>query len=489
LLTAVTRVVVAVAVGLSLASITAVSTMPAFAQEQLQPPSFAPPVPSEVERPDVLLAAKAVCFNGTAGIDVQVYDSRPQPHNIAVFGQNSIDQKETALGADGDHHVTFPNLSPGQYTVRPMEGGQASDGVDVVIKDCKEAEPASGLLTVGVECKAGWGLVTFVVTSPASSETREYTLTVPRVGSEHPISVGDGMFLRITENGYDDGDYLVTLIGADGKELVSKEFTVACATKNAPKLVVAANCDAKDDITTPAAAFVSIDNPNRAPVDYTIKVAGSERQLYVEGGSNGFVELDPLGEGEYVVTVTGSDETVTRTDLDVDRCAGVRRAEDGLQAEVRCDGDKSVVTFRFFDVTGAYPAKHKFSVDGDDSYDETVEFAGEGPYQWSRYPGAFADGEYTARLIGSGLATVKRFAVRCPSGPEDRVQPVESSAPSVTQPAPTTTVAPIPQASPGPQADLPVTGADVGGLVAVGAAALGLGVLLMIFVRRKRGQK
>ncbi|MBC6450443.1 hypothetical protein [Actinokineospora xionganensis] len=462
----------------------AVSASPAMAQEQPTPPVVEEP--TEVERPEPLISAVASCAEKVASLDVYVLDSREDPYSITLqgVGFNFNKSQPTVYLPDKDqHHTLFANLAPGQYTVR-AGGHQPSDDVDVIVKECAEADPAKGELSIEVECKAGWGIVTFVITSPATGKTMQYTLST----SEYPgakyetLTLPDGMFLRITENGFEDGKYFATLSGPTLKEPITEKFTVACAADNAPKLSAFANCDGKDDITSPAPLYVDVTNPNRATIDYTIKVGGAERVLKVGGGANGFVEMDTLPAGVHRVTVSGSDGTVTKTEVAVDDCSGVKVDEDGLQVQTRCVDGKSDVTFRFFDIGGDYPVKRSFGVDGTDLFDSTIEFDAEGPYLWSRHTGELADGEYTARLVGAGLNTVEKFAVKCADQPT-------TTAPSTTGPVPSTT--PAPQAGTAPAVDdtLPVTGAAVGTMVALGLAALGLGGFLVITARRKRTSK
>ncbi|SDJ46854.1 LPXTG-motif cell wall anchor domain-containing protein [Actinokineospora alba] len=480
MLTTVTRVVLAAAVGLTMA----LTASPAMAQEQPAPPVAEEPTEAEPPRP--LLSAVAFCAEKVANLDVYVLDTREEPYSITLqgVGVNYNETKPTALHAVKDqHHVLFEGLAPGQYTVR-AGGNQPSDDVDVMVKDCAEVEPAKGELSVEVECKAGWGIVTFVVANPTSGKTEQYTLSTSEYGiSYETLTLPDGMFLRITENGFDDGEYFATLSGPNLKDPITKEFTIACAAENAPKLSAFANCDGKDDLNSPAPLYVDVTNPNRTAVDYTIKVGGAERVVKVGPGANGFVELDTLPAGVHRVTVSGSDGTVTKTEVAVDDCSGVKVDEDGLQIQTRCVDGKSDVTFRFFDIGGDYPVKRTFGVDGTDLFDSTIEFEGEGPYLWSRHTGELADGEYTARLTGAGLTTVEKFTVKCAD------QPTTTTAPSTTGPAPSTTPAPQGGTAPAVDDTLPVTGAAVGTMVALGLAALGLGGFLVITARRKRSAK
>lgn len=463
----------------------AVSASPAMAQEQPTTPVVEEP--TEVERPEVLLLAVASCADGVGAVDVRVRDDRDKPYSITLThadGARFGDPQDTVLTEHDDHLTTFRNVPPGQYTVRPAEGTQPSNGVDVVVKPCKDIEPDGEQLSVEVECKAGWGIVTFTVTNPTSGEAKSYFLETGDLSTAFEIELGEGEFLRISDNGYDDGKFSVTLTG-DSIKPITKDFTVACAAENAPKVDVAANCDSrgKEDVTTPAPLYVDLTNPNRATVEYKVKVGGDERVVNLAGGESAFLEFDPLTPGFHTVTVYGSDGTVTETKVAVDDCTGVEIDEDGLQVEVRCAAGKPVVTFRFFDIGGDYPISRDFSVDGHDRYTEKVVFSDEGSYQWTKHTGTFADGEYTARLVGAGLNTVEKFTVKCQG------QPGTTTPPSTTGPVPSTT--PAPQAGTAPATDdtLPVTGAAVGTMVALGLAALGLGGFLVITARRKRTSK
>jgi len=472
------HVVMAAAVGITLA----LTATPALGQEPVTPP-VRPPVadqptqPTEVDKPDPLLSALAHCPKGVPTVEVHVRSDRDEPFKIDLVGTSTQYAKDldTELDPENlDHVAIFADVPPGRYRVAPREGDQSAGGVEVVVTDCKSDEPAKTALDVEVACKAGWGIVTFVVAN-AEGESKHYTLATDDLETQWEVDLGDGTFLRVTENGFEDGEYAAILSGEHLKEPIRKEFTVACAAENAPKLKVTAHCDGKDDVASPAAAVVEITNPNRSTVEYTIKGAGTDRVLPVGGGSTGLAELDSLPAGDYTVSVYGSDSTVTKTGVAVDDCATVEFDQDGLQVHTRCVGGESDVVFRFFP-TG--PGKRTFKVDGNSRYDTEIEFTEE-RYQWERWTGDFADGTYTARLTGDDVNTVEKFTVNCSGAP---------STDTTGTPAPTTTVPP--QASPGPaDDDLPVTGAAVGGMVAVGAAALVLGAGLLMIVRRRRATK
>lgn len=467
----------------------AVSASPAMAQEQPTPPVAEEP--TEVEAPEILMVAAAYCADGVGMVDVQVrgLSGREDPYSLELLradgAADPLKQDTKYHEPEDDHRAKFENVPAGAYNLRSTEGNRPSDSIDVVVANCKDLKPEGEQLSVEVECKAGWGIVTFTVTNPTSGEAKTFFLQSKGLDFEYEtIPVGEGKFLRISDNGYDDGKFSVTLTG-DSIKPITKDFTVACAAENAPKVDVAANCDSrgKEDVTTPAPLYVDLTNPNRATVEYKVKAGGDERVVNLAGGESAFLEFDPLTPGFHTVTVYGSDGTVTETKIAVDDCTGVEIDEDGLQVEVRCAAGKPVVTFRFFDIGGAYPVSRDFSVDGHDRYTEKVVFSDEGSYQWTKHTGTFADGEYTARLVGAGLNTVEKFTVKCQG------QPGTTTPPSTTGPVPSTT--PAPQAGTAPATDdtLPVTGAAVGTMVALGLAALGLGGFLVITARRKRTSK
>ncbi|WP_436494053.1 hypothetical protein [Actinokineospora sp. HUAS TT18] len=469
------RAVMATAVGITLV----LTAAPAFAQEPVQPPvADQPEPPTDVEQPRPLLSAIAHCPKGVPTVEVHVRDDREDPYGLTLLGSGSPFSKhlETTFDEERfDHSAVFADVPPGQYRVVPDEGDQTSGGVDVVVTDCKATTPAESALEVDVVCKAGWGIVTFTVTN-STGETKKYTLSASTGDVEFNIEVSEGTFLRVTDNGYEDGEFFAQLSGKDLKEPIRKEFTVACAAENAPKVRASAHCDGKDDLTGQAPIFVEIENPNRSSVDYTVKGAGTERTLPVGGGATGMVELDPLPAGDYTVTVAGSDSTITKTGVGVDNCATVVIDEDGLQVETRCADGKSVVTFRYFPVS---QGKRSFKVDGDSRYDNEIEFGAEEHYLWERWTAFFDDGTYTARLVGGGLNTVEKFTVNCSGTP---------TSTTTAPPAPTTTSVPpvTPVAS---ESDLPVTGAAVGGMIAWGAGALAFGALLLLVVRRRRAAR
>ncbi|MGQ0837675.1 hypothetical protein [Actinokineospora sp.] len=472
MLTTVTRVVLAAAVGLTMAA----TSLPAAAQEQPAESSVVaqpePADPVEVPQPTIT-SAIAVCDGGKSGVEVIIED-RLEPYKVILKGSD-LPARETEFDEDhAVHRTVFSPVPVGEYTVEIEGADSAADGVPVVVKPCADLDPGKGELDIEVQCKAGWGLVTFVVANPGSDEVRTFALEIHGSPAYESIELAPGLFLRIHENLFDDGGYQAVLTGDGLAEPLVREFAVKCAAENAPGLGTYAQCDDKDDVTTPAVVWVEIANPNRAAVDYTVKAGKANKTVNVAGGGNGSVDLGGFPAGDYPVTVLGSDGTETVTGVAVDHCADVEIDEDGLQIAVRCVDGKSIVTARFFAV-GPYPATREFGVDGSARYDETVEFAGDGPYQWTRHTGKFEDGTYTARLTGSGLETVEQFTVAC----------VPTTPPATTPPVTTT---PAPQGSAGPSTDdsLPVTGAAVGGMVALGLAALGLGGFLVIAARRRK---
>ncbi|GLZ40497.1 hypothetical protein [Actinokineospora sp. NBRC 105648] len=477
-----TRFVLAVTVGLSLAW----SATPASAQDE-------PDYPIEVGQP-TLATAISVCDGGTSGVEV-VLDDRTKPYTVTLAGSGLPAKKSTYDDEHEVNRVVFTPVPVGEYTVEVAGADEASDGVPVVVKPCSDLDPTKGELSIDVKCRGGWGLVTFEVANPSGDDVRTYALAINGPTS-YNIELSPGVFLNIHENLWDDGTYQAALSGDGFETPLVKHFTVKCASENSPQLGTYAQCDDKTDVTTPAVVFVEIDNPNRAAVDYTVTAGKVTKKVTVAGAGHGSADLGAFPAGDYPVTVKGSDGTEVETGGAVDHCADVVVDRDGLQVSVRCvDGD-SVVTARFYAV-GPYPAERKFSVDGNPRFNETVRFDGAGVYQWTRSTGLFDDGVYTAHLVGSGLKTVEKFTVDCKKAPTTTPASTTPSTPSNpdttttspgTVPATSSSALPVAQGSAGPSVDggLPVTGAAIGGMVVLGAAALGLGGFLLVVARRRR---
>lgn len=482
MLTTVTRVVLTTAAALTLA---AAVVAPALAQHD----------PAEVPPPNTLMRAISVCDGGDSGVEVILDDAR-EPYAVTLVGSDLPEQRTEFDEEHQVHRTVFRPVPVGEYTVE-IEGDDApADGLPVKVLPCSDLDPQHPRLDVEVECRGGWGLATFVVANPATDEVRTYSLSITSP-EDYVIELSPGLFLRITENLFDDGAHRAVLTGDGLDEPLVREFTVDCAKENAPGLGIYAQCDDKADVTTPAVVWVEIDNPNREAVEYEVSSGDVRRTATVPGAGHGSIDLGPFPAGDYEVTVTGSDGTETPTRVVVDNCADVVVDDDGLQVAVRCAEGESVVTMRYFAV-GPYPATREFTIDGTHRYDETIHFGGDGPYQWTRYTNSFEDGAYTARLTGSGLETVERFTVDCAQDetttpPTTPTTPTSSSTPWPTT-APTTgtaTTSPDPQASPPPPGDnggddLPVTGTAIGGMVMLGLAALGAGSFLILSARRKR---
>ncbi|MDQ3402955.1 MAG: LPXTG cell wall anchor domain-containing protein [Actinomycetota bacterium] len=482
--TTVTRVVLAAVVGLAMTAPAA----PAFAQEPADPPVAS--APADVPFPNPIITAIAVCSDGDSRVDVALEDRR-KPYEVTLRSPSSGFSLERTTTFDDSRYLHLASFEPvptGSYEVVVKGADRPSDGVTVEVPTCAELDPDKGELSVTVECKAGWGIATFEVANPSTGDVRNYELSLyGGSGEPYLIELAPGVFLRIVENLFDDGKYEATLSGDGFDKPLVKEFIVACEKDNEPRLNALAQCDTKDDINSRAPVMIDLHNPNRAAVDYTIAVAGQKRTVNVGGGSDAFVEMDPVAGGDYKVTVTGSDGTVTDTDVRVDHCEDIKKDDDGLQISSRCVDGRSIVTIRFFAV-GPYPAKREFGIDGSAKYDETVEFTGDGVYQWSRYTGDFADGSYIARLSGSGLNTVENFTVACKEAPTTIPTSSDPSSSAPTS-APTGSTTPDPQGGQGPSDsddNLPVTGTAVGAMVTLGLAALGLGGFLVFMGRRKR---
>jgi hypothetical protein len=440
------------------------------------PPSEEEPEPGNpVPPPDNFVSAVATCNDGTAAVDVHVFDVPSASFTVSLYQQlpgggfNEF-KNTTYEPASQTHMATFEPVPIGLYVAYVSGTGKFTD-VTTEVKDCADLEPGDGALTVQVECKAGWGIATFQVANQETGDVRTYTLTINDVPA-YDIELSPGLFLRITENRYDDGEYIAELTG-DGIR-VTEHFAVACASGQAPKVFADSFCDALDP-SQPADNFVGITNENRTDVGYTVVVREQgkpevTKKVTIGGGQTGAAEFTGIGVGDHPVQVKGSDESIAAAVLIVDDCADVKLDPDGLQVSVRCADGESVVTFRFFP-RGEFPETHQFSVDGSDKYNREVFFGGEGPYLFNRYVGEFADGAYTARLVGDGLNTVEQFTVDCDGVPN-------------TPPA---TPAPTPQGR--SASGLASTGATVGGLVMLGLLALGLGGALVLSGRRRRVAK
>lgn len=449
---------------------------------EVPPAANQPEEPSDPEEqdpappPDPLVSAIATCHNGTSEVTVYVLFEEPDAEflvqvNQIVNGIGFSASKSTTFDSDSAlHTVTFNSPPVGLYNVHVTGIGIATD-IGVEVKDCRDLKPSDGALRVDVECKAGWGIVTFQVANQETGDVASYTLTSDAALLEYAIELSPGLFLRISENGLPDGEYNATLTDENGNVVATKDFTVVCESGNAPTVVQAAgDCDVNDP-SKPSTGFVVLRNENRTDVTYTVIVrqAGKpelSKQVTVAPGQTGSAEFESVGAGDHPVQIKGSDDTVAATVLVIDDCTDVKPDADGLQVSVKCADGKSVVTFRFFP-TLPFPRTNQFSVDGSAKFNETVFFGGEGPYQFSRFVGEFADGTHTARLVGNGLNTVEQFTVDC-----------------VTEAA-----NPAPQPQGRSDSGLADTGANIGGTLLIGLLTLAAGTVLVLTTRRRLATK
>jgi hypothetical protein len=261
-----------------------------------------------------LVNAVATCEHGTATIQVEVDDNRDaplpvrldrlRPDTATLTAGTVLDEKS------GMHVVVFEPVPVGEYNVHVERGdGKRPDDVPAVVKPCTDLRPTDELLRVEVECQAGWGLASFVVANPRTKDVVRYDLTNTNFGA-HVIHLSEGLFLRITENLFDDGTYTAFLTegaGDGAKQVAAKEFTVACEAGNAPRLDVTAACAGSTGTVT-----VGLLNPNRRSVNYEVSLKDATVKLTVNGGEKGSVTFPGIATGEHAVTVKGEDQTQAR---------------------------------------------------------------------------------------------------------------------------------------------------------------------------------
>jgi LPXTG-motif cell wall-anchored protein len=468
--TTVTRAVLAVAAGLTLAAATAPIVL---AQE-------------DTPQPEVLVRVLTECEGNKANVSVFL-DGPDEQFTVNLTGSGKKPQVTKTHPEQETPFTVFKKVNAGDYTI-DLEGYDGpADKTPVSVQSCTAPEPAEPTLDVQVKCAGGWGVVTFQVTNPETGDSQQYVLNVD--GSPgtvyEPEDLGGGLYLRITENLFEDGSYTAVLTGDSLDAPIKKTFEVKCGPKNKPEIFAYARCDDKDDITSPASVRVSITNPNRGDVEYVVTAGDKSETVTVPSQWDETVDLGPFPGGDYPITVVGSDGTETATHVVVDTCEDVKPDTDGLQVVVRCADGESAVTFRYYAV-GPYPAERTFSVEGKPEFDDTVTFPKDGPYQWTRYDNAFEDGTYVATLTGDGLKTREEFTVECD---EDQPPTTTTTAPptsGTTTPPTTVPTSTPPVPGPGDDDDLPVTGAAVTGMVLLGLAALGLGGGLLIVSRRRK---
>ncbi|MFL6144927.1 MAG: hypothetical protein ACJ72N_24060 [Labedaea sp.] len=280
--------------------------------------------PEPVDQPRPLLAVTASCHSATAGapanVRVVVYEDRARPYVLRVTRVTGTFSETRATAFDNEHFVqvaTFTGLPAGEYAVavdEPAQDVSPADNVHVVVRECAELKPTDDPLGIEVECKAGWGVVTFQVANPKSGTPAAYTLTIDPPLTAHLVTARSGAFVRITENGYDDKTHIAKLTGS-GLDL-TRRFEVTCQRGNAAKVDATGSCEAGKGKLT-----VGVLNPNGLPVNYTIGVKGQAKTVSlgsVGGGVRAVATVDGLPAGAHEVTVTGSDRTAATGTATID---------------------------------------------------------------------------------------------------------------------------------------------------------------------------
>ncbi|HEU5471137.1 MAG TPA: hypothetical protein VFV67_10825 [Actinophytocola sp.] len=263
--------------------------------------------PPQVE-PPVLAEAAADCHDGTARVKVWV-DDAPEPWNVslAALSGDFVRELTSVLDEDkGMYVAVFDDVPVGEYAVAIVGADRPSDGLRVVVRACTDPGPGQGALDVAVECRGGWGIATFQVTNPETGTRSSFTLAI-RAPEDYRIPTLDpGLFVRITQNLFDDGSYVARLEDENGREVARKDFTVACAEGNAPALEVTSTCEGAT-----ARVIVGVSNPNRIQIAYTVRLKDQTQTVTVGGGQRGTVTFPKIADGRYLIKVTGGD---TRAD-------------------------------------------------------------------------------------------------------------------------------------------------------------------------------
>lgn len=239
----------------------------------------------------------------------------------------------------------------------------------------------------------------------------------------------------------------------------------------APLVSVAADCADPE-----FGSYVTVDVSGVPGATYSVTVTpqGSDTALpAAEGvaGEDGFLrtEFYEIPAGDHGVTVTGADGAVANTQANVRPCDDIETVESELDVEVRCFEGTGLVIFTVSNLSEDPEAADRtftLTLDQLPLYDLTDLPSG---FLLTVTENNAPDGEYTAELIElEQVIDSETFVVDC----------VEDATPSE----------PAGQGSPGPadDEDLAYTGAAVGGLLGLGALALGLGGLL-VFLGRRRG--
>ena len=266
--------------------------------------------PGDEETPHPgLVTALASCEHGSASITVWLEDEdtpavrldRVSP-DTATLAKDPVVDPET----DGMRMAVFEPVPAGEYTARIERGGDVPpDVVPVVVRPCTDTRPTDEPLRVEVDCQAGWGLVTYVVTNPSSKQVTRYFLTSGTVLALDKIHLPEGSFLEVTENGVEDRTYSVSLTDErDHKKIIAKkEFTVSCAEGNPPRLAVDAACSGTTGTVT-----VGVLNQNRSAVEYAVSIKDTVQKLTVKSGEKGTVSFPGIATGEHEVLVKSLEE-------------------------------------------------------------------------------------------------------------------------------------------------------------------------------------
>jgi LPXTG-motif cell wall-anchored protein len=253
-----------------------------------------------------LLIAEATCDDqGTARVTVWVDDARDAPLEVRLdglgpeptsrTGQTTLDEER------GMHVVTFQPVAAGDYNVHADRApDQPAADLPVTVEPCSKLEPSDDPFRVEVECRNGWGVVTFIVANQGTGEVAEYSIQLDDLPEpSHVVALSGGMFLRVAETPYEDKDYTAQLTG-NGVD-ITEEFTVACEFGNPPTIDVSYTCAGGT-----AQVAVGVLNPNRGLVEYDVVLSrtGVSKQISVAGGQRGVVTFPNVEPGREFVTVT-----------------------------------------------------------------------------------------------------------------------------------------------------------------------------------------
>ncbi len=263
-----------------------------------------PDDPPEVEMPEIVTAV-ATCDKTDSTIQVWIDEEdlavrldRLRP-GTGTWTKKAVQDPDTP-----DMFLAeFKGVTAGEYNVHIDGRNGVQDDMLVVVKPCGDLKPTDEVLQIQVDCKAGWGIVTIQVANPDTKEVVSYTLAADVNAEIEGIDLDQGESQRVILNAWDDSqagdDYVVTLTRADGTK-ITKNFTVKCASGNAPKLETKVACEG-----TTGGTDVSVLNPNRAETTYTVTLKGQTKTVKVAGGEKGTVNFPGIPAGEHPVKVTG----------------------------------------------------------------------------------------------------------------------------------------------------------------------------------------